>query len=257
MTIMSFFKCLRVCAGVALLLVALVGPSYGQVNIENKRMTRDESGIGGSVGLSIELERGNSELTEIITKPQVVVRSGASQWFLLNEYSFTEAGRTTVINEGFSHLRYNYNVTDRVAAEALTQFQYNREQDLQIRSLLGAGLRFELIERERSSLAVGVTGMYEYEELVTGSIIRTARNSDYVAIRVKLRQHLTLSNTIYLQPAFDDVGDIRVLDDLELSVAISKWLAITLEVKYRYDSEPPAGVKEYDLSLKNGLTVSF
>ncbi|MBD3331873.1 DUF481 domain-containing protein [candidate division GN15 bacterium] len=205
----------------------------------------------------MDLERGNSELTEITTKPQMVVRTGASQWFLLNSYSLTEANEKTVVNEGFSHLRYNYNLTGTTLLEALTQFQYNREQDLQLRTLLGAGLRFEIVRGKRVSVALGITGMSEYEELDGGKIIRTARNSDYVSTRVKLRKHLHLMNTIYVQPAFDDLGDIRVLDELELSVAVSKWLAITLEVEYRYDSEPPAGVKEYDLSIKNGLTAKI
>lgn len=220
-------------------------------------MMRRESGIHGALTLSVDLERGNSELTEITTKPRAVVRAGASQWFLLNSYSLTEANEKTVVNEGFSHLRYNYNLTRTTLLEALTQFQYNREQDLQLRMLLGAGLRFEIVQGARGAVALGVTGMYEYEELEEGKIIRTARNSEYVSTRVKLREHLQLMNTIYVQPAFDDIGDIRVLDELELSVAISKWLAITLEVEYRYDSEPPAGVKEYDLSIKNGLTAKF
>jgi putative salt-induced outer membrane protein YdiY len=228
-----------------------------QVNIEDKRLAREQSGLSGSVNFSIDLERGNSELTEIGVKPRLVLRAGRSQWFMLNSYSLVETDEASVVNEGFSHLRYNLSLSDLTVLEALTQYQYNREQDLQLRFLLGAGLRFELIEREKTSLAIGFTGMYEYEELEGGEIIRTPRNSDYVTIRIKRNEYLTLSNTVYVQPAFDDIGDFRVLDDLALTFSLSKWLALTLELSYRYDSEPPEGIKEYDLSLKNGVTVRF
>ncbi len=206
-----------------IVLIVLLGfsISLAQVNVEDKRLSRDDSGLSGSINLSLELQRGNSELTKIGVKPRFVYRAGPSQWFMLNSYSFVDTKQGSIVNEGFSHLRYNYSVSKRVIIEALTQVQYNREQDLRQRLLLGAGLRFLLVDRENASLALGITGMYEYEELVTDEILRTPRNSDYVAVRWKANQIVTLSNTIYLQPAFDDLGDVRVLDDLDASIALS------------------------------------
>ncbi len=239
-------------------LLLLAANVVAQVNVEDQRLERKKTGFSGSVSLSVELERGNSELTEIGFQPQFVYRYFSSQWFMLNSYSFVETRESSVINEGFSHLRYNYDLTPIVVLEALTQVQYNREQDLRDRILLGAGLRFELIKRAPFNLAIGVTGMYEYEELeASRDIIRTPRNSDYVAVRWRANERVSISNTVYVQPAFDDISDIRVLDNFALTAGLSNWLALTLAVEYRYDSEPPDGIREYDLSLKNGLTVKF
>jgi len=228
-----------------------------QVNVEDKRMERDASGLSGSINLSLELQRGNSELTKVGLKPRLVYRTGPSQWFILNSYSFVDTKQGSIVNEGFTHLRYNYSATDRIILEALTQVQYNREQDLRQRILVGAGLRFVLIDRQTASLAVGFTGMFEYEELVSRQIIRTPRNSDYVALRFTATDVLTLRNTIYVQPAFDDPNDIRILNDLEASISLSSWLATTISLDYRFDSQPPSDVKHFDLTLKNGLTVKF
>lgn len=241
----------------AFAVVVTAAPCFSQVNVEDKRMGSEESGFSGSIGLTVELERGNSELTQIGMKPRLLYRYGPSQWFILNSYSFVDTKEGSVVNEGFSHLRYNYSVSSVVVIEALTQIQYNREQDLRQRLLLGAGLRFELLQRKKVALAVGATGMYEYEELDSGGIIRTPRNSDYVTISLTRGDYLTLSNTVYVQPAFDDLEDFRILDNFELTVALSSWLATTLSLEYRYDSEPPSGIKEYDLTLENGLTVKF
>ncbi len=232
--------------------------SYGQINIEDKRMERGSSAFSGSVNLSVQLERGNSELTEIVGKPGLIFRAGRSQWFLLNSYSFVETDESSVVNEGFSHLRYNYNISNVAIFETLVQYGFDREQDLDSRLLIGSGMRFVVAAGETAELALGVTGMYEREKLVsTGELIETPRNSDYIALRLAANDNITLSNTVYVQPAFDDIGDIRVLDNLEISAALSTWLEITLSLEYRYDSDPPDDIKEYDLSLENGLTVRF
>lgn len=241
---------------IGILLVASTSAT-AQVNVEDKRMNRAETGLSGSINLSIELERGNSELTQIDLKPRAVYRSGPSVWFMLNSYSFVETDQGSLINEGFSHLRYNYDLTNVVVLELLTQVQYNREQDLRRRFLLGAGLRFELVKGKKTSLAIGVTGMYEREKLENNAIIETPRNSDYIAVRFKVTDQVTVQNTVYVQPAMDDISDIRVLDNLELGFALSKWLAFTTTLEYRYDSQPPEGIREYDLSILNGLTVRF
>lgn len=241
----------------AILLILLAGPVAAQVNVEDKRLARDSAGLSGSLTVSVQLERGNSELTEIGIRPRFVYRVARSQWFMLNNYQFVETGEASVINEGFSHFRYNYEATDIVVIEALTQVQYNREQDLRRRFLFGGGLRFELLDRPRATLAVGVTALYEHEELEGDITIETPRNSDYVSVAVKGSENLTLTNTLYIQPAFNAISDIRVLDNLECVVSIARWLAIAISLEYRYDSEPPAGIKEYDLTLSNGFTVRF
>jgi len=244
--------------GTAILLCFLPVPdAFGQVNVEDQRLSRDSSGFGGSVNLTVEVERGNSDLTEIGLEPRLAYRAGPSIWFMLNSYTFVETGDQGVVNEGFTHLRYNYALSQTVAAEALAQFQYNREQQLKRRYLLGSGVRLRLVDRKATTLALGFIAMYEYEKLETGEIVENARNSDYIAVRIKVTNTMSLSNTVYLQPLFGNPRDIRVLDNLQASFALKKWLAVTVGIKYLYDSRPPDGVKEYDFSLKNGLMVRF
>jgi hypothetical protein len=176
---------------------------------------------------------------------------------MLNSYTFVEAEGSGVVNEGFTHLRYNHDVSRSFALEALAQSQYNREQQLERRYLLGSGIRVRLTVQKPMALAVGLTAMYEYEKLETGESVSNVRNSNYIAARVQLNKTMTLSNTVYVQPSFDDPDDLRVLDDLHVSFSIAKWLVMTTGVEYQYDSRPPGGVKEYDFSLKNGLAVRF
>jgi putative salt-induced outer membrane protein YdiY len=232
-------------------------PVLGQVNVEDQRLSPDSSGFSGTINFSVEIERGNSDLTEIGMSPRFAYRYQKNLWFMLNAYTFVEADGRGVVNEGFSHLRYNFDLSRRVILEVLAQSQFNREQQLERRYLLGSGVRLRFVNTRRAALALGLTAMYEYERLETGQTVSNARNSNYVAARLKINTMVALSNTVYVQPLFDDPADIRVLDDLHLSIAIARWLAMTISVEYQYDSRPPDGVKEYDFSLKNGLTVRF
>ncbi len=235
--------------------LALTG--HAQVNIEEQRLGRKDAGLAGTIGVTLKLERGNSDLTEIDLNPRAVFRTGRHLVFSLNKLSFVDAAEGSIVNEGFSHLRYNYTVTSRVIAEAFGQIQYNHAQDLARRTLIGGGLRFPIVTRPDFGLAIGVSGMYEYEKLRSGPVAETPRNSDYASFRFVRADLLRVTNTIYVQPAFDDIGDIRVLNDLEIDFALSKWLALTTSGSYRYDSQPPAGIKQYDLSLEHGLKVLF
>jgi len=228
-----------------------------QVNIEEQRLGLKEAGLAGTAGVTLRLERGNSDLTEIGLAPRAVFRTGRHLVFTLNKLSFVDAAEGSIVNEGFSHLRYNYTVTPRIIAEAFGQIQYNHSQDLARRVLLGGGLRFPIITRPDLGLAVGVSGMYEYEKLRSGLIAETPRNSNYASFRLAHGDLLRIANTLYVQPAFDDIGDVRILDQLEFDVRLSKWLALTTSAGYRYDSRPPAGIKQYDLSLEHGLKVMF
>lgn len=231
--------------------------AFGQVNVEDRRLGREESGLSGSIDLQVKLERGNSELTEIGTKPKLVARFGRHQVFTLNSLAFVDADQGTIVNEGFSHLRYNYSLVPRWTWEVFTQVQYDRSQDLSRRFLLGTGARYTAVQSESISLAAGVAGMYEYEELESDLVVETARNSNYASFRYTRADRFSLSSTVYVQPAFEDPADIRVLAETELAASLSRVLTLTVGLRYRYDSEPPVGIKEYDLSLENGLRVSF
>lgn len=242
--------------GLLLVLLATI-PCLGQVNVEDQRLSRDSVGLGGSVGLSVEIERGNSDLTEISLDPGLVYRVRKSLWFLLNSYTFVEADGSGVVNEGFTHLRYNYDLSRAVVIEALAQSQYNREQQLERRYLLGGGLRLRLLNKRSASLALGLTAMHEDEKLRTGQSVRNARNSDYIAVRFRVNSTMVLANTVYVQPLFEEPADVRILDNLRASFKIAGWLVMTAELEYQYDARPPDGVKVYDFSLKNGLTARF
>jgi putative salt-induced outer membrane protein YdiY len=242
---------------IILLFLLLSIPTWGQVNTEKMRLGLSESGFAGDVNVTYSVTLGNSELTKIGLGPNFIWRLGRSQLFMLSDLNRVYSKDGTIINKAFSHLRYNCDLTDRYIYEFFLQAQYNRTQNLQHRYLIGSGIRIVPFREKSFMTAIGITGMYEDEELSSGETSKIARGSSYIFVKVNRADLLSFINTVYIQPALDNWEDFRILDEAELSVWIIKDLALTTALSYNYDSEPPEGIKHYDLELKNGLKFSF
>ncbi|MDP8241302.1 MAG: DUF481 domain-containing protein [Candidatus Hatepunaea meridiana] len=69
--------------------------------------------------------------------------------------------------------------------------------------------------------------------------------------------HQTYSLTGYFQPDINNPSDFRILVNSELEIKLSETFSFTAEVKYRHDSEPPQGLKDYDINISNGISFTF
>ncbi len=239
------------------LLLLLTTTAGAQINTEALRLGRRESGFSGSIGVSFSVDLGNSNLTEFELNPNIVWRGGKHQVFSINELTNISTDSGSILNKGFSHLRYNFDLTRRYIPELFLQAQYDHSRKLSQRYLVGGGLRIVAVHGQYFLLAFGVTGMYEREQLSTGEITNFARASDYVSVKITKKDVLSFSTTLYVQPAISDFGDVRILFGSELAVAISKRLSLKTELEYLYDTKPPEDIKHYDLSIVNGLKFSF
>jgi len=242
---------------VILLLVLAAASLSAQVNMEKERRALAGNGVSGDLGVTYSLILGNSELYELGLSPNAVWRLRRHQVFTINELERVSSDDGSIINKGFSHLRYNFDLARCFVYEAFAQAQYDKSRDLIARYLAGAGLRTKIIRRDGMLLALGITGMYEYEESSSGEITRLARSSDYISVKIDNGGRLILGATAYFQPAVSDWSDLRVLVEADLTATIAGNLAFTHSLSYRYDSEPPAGIKEYDLEIRNGLKLIF
>lgn len=232
-------------------------PALGQVNTEKLRRGLDEDGFAGGIEATYSITKGNSDLVEFGLAPGFVWRAGKHQTFMINELETASSDGGDLINKGFTHLRYNHELHSHWVYELFLQAQFDKSQDLTARYLAGSGMRLRLVRRELTQLAVGTTAMFEYEEIDSGEIIRIVRSSNYISFRAENPDRTTLSSTVYIQPKLSDANDIRILAEAALEINISKNLAFTNTLTYRYDSEPPEGIKEYDLKIKGGLKIIF
>jgi putative salt-induced outer membrane protein YdiY len=134
---------------------------------------------------------------------------------------------------------------------------------LQLRFLYGLGVRLRYVDTDRFKLFQGSTPMLEVENLNGSQVVlhpestTTVRWSNYVNVRLQVSETTFLVNTVYVQPRVDRTEDVRVLNEAALGVKITDHVTLRVALQVHYDSRPPDNVEDLDLTLQNGLQVSF
>lgn len=251
--------------GLCLLLLAIVlgpVPVYGQINTERLRAV-DVDGVQAKLGGTLALQSGNVDLFEVGAHARVDARRMPHYAFVTGELQYGVKDDAPFRDRTFGHLRYNYYLSSWLVAEAFTQLERDGFSRLQLRTLAGAGLRVQYLDTEAVAIFQGTTPMYEHETLEASAVDRhpattsTVRWSNYLNVRLHLSDTAHLGSTAYVQPRLDAFDDLRVLQQVTLGVNVTEHIRLRAEFNLRYDSRPPDTVESLDLTLRNGLTVSF
>ena len=71
------------------------------------------------------------------------------------------------------------------------------------------------------------------------------------------QNNIGFTSTIYYQFDIWQLSDYRILASGALEISITKKIGFITEIQYRFDSEPPPDIVEYDLEIVNGITLNF
>ncbi len=255
-----------VATGVVSLLVCgglFVSPALAQVNIEAQRREPADTGVAATLATDLQLRTGNVEHFRLAINGRVDYRTKTTSTFAVGRGDLGLVGSNRFSNAGLFHLRTGWRWRPRLIPEAFAQINYDEPRLLDLRALVGGGLRVGLTDMESVHLWVGTGYMLEYERLDLPDTARhppttTAhRWSSYLAGRVRAGPNATFVATGYVQPKLDEPADLRILSDMSMGVSITQALSLTVGFSLRYDGRPPDNVEKLDTELRNGLTVAF
>jgi putative salt-induced outer membrane protein YdiY len=246
-----------------LILVFLPLSLTAQVNTESMRL-EVVNGFKVSVRGSLSIQQGNTELYVIGLRPRFDYRRGRHDAFLTGRYQFIQKGDNKLINNRFTHLRYNFDFKTWFILELFGQVEYDEARLLNQRTLLGLGLRIKVYKNTRMAFFLGTTPMLEVENLDAnralpeeGPRTTVGRWSNYFVIKVQIQKDFNFLNVVYVQPRFNKFEDVRALNETAIQYQITKHLGLGAELAFRYDSRPALGVKKNDLTFTNTVTVNF
>lgn len=247
----------RVGLFITAILLGLTG--VGQiVNVESKRPGATGEGWHGNLNLNLDFTRNTQDVLAYGFKNKVQYQKKKHRVLVLADLSRIRAGGADFVNSGYEHVRYSYSLGEsrRFAIEAFQQAQFNSVQKIQFRHLSGAGLRWNVLERDSLKIRTGTLPMYEYEELTDGSIERNFRESTYFLFYIQLKG-MEFQTINYYQPKWDDFADYRWSSATSLEFGLLRWLRYTVTFDLLYDSRVPEGVPDLVFTLKNGLGIEF
>ena len=234
-----------------------------QVNTETMRREDMAPGLHHRVGASLEYHAGNSDFLSVGASYRADFMTGNLYAFLVASYDRRSSDNELSTNEGFTHLRFTYALDSVFRPEVFAQKEFNEFILLRDRNLVGGGIRIRPLAIYDSAatftLAVGIGGMYEMEQVATTPEERTRlfRSTNYLSLHGRIGPAFHTTITGYYQIAPSRTDDFRVLAEGEMGVRLIDFLSFVVSARYRYDNLPPAGVRNYDLRLKNGLAVTF
>jgi len=246
-----------------LLAVLLPARLHAQVDIESLRRGGATEGVTGAIGGDLTLKTGNTELVQTDLHARVDWVRGPTTTLFVSEGGVGLLKNKNFSSSGLVHLRRTRWIAGRVAPEAYAQTNYDHAVLLDFRAVVGAGLRLRFDRGDWGDLGAGASVMWEHERLdlppdaVHDDRTSRLRNSTFVTLRLVGGESLVVTSTAYLQPALDDLGDLRILENLGIAASLTERLALTVTFDLRYDSGPPDDIAALDTRLKTGLTFSY
>lgn len=241
------------------------GSLSGQVlNVESFRTeaTIDTTAAwSGETAFDVSLSKFNESVFKLGNETNASYFSGKHRYLFLTSVELINVDGSSVISNGYFHLRSTFNENNTVSPEIFTQYQYNENLGLNERYLAGASIRYRFLNRAaiRGSFVTGAMFEHEQWNLADGSTVENdfLKSTSNVAVRGQLTETTQLLLIGYYQARPDRFFKPRVTSENQLNMRISKYLTYRVKFTLTYESEPIGETPDLIYTLKNGLVFSF
>jgi putative salt-induced outer membrane protein YdiY len=164
------------------------------------------------------------------------------------------AGTAQAVRGGLGYAR---NLTPKIFANVFNDYEYDRFQNLDLRTVFGGGLGYKAIRTDRMTLDLLGGGAYNYSRFNTPLIRKNGElywGNDFT---FKLNAATSLFQSFRMFNNMNSLGDYRVNFDLGATTKISKWMTWNVSISDRYLTNPAPGRKTNDFLYTTGLGITF
>lgn len=225
-----------------------------------RRWSDAEPGWSGRVEATFAAASGNTEYLELTAGGSAQLVASRHRVRGLVSESLRRANGEKIAESFLAHLRHNYRLTPVFSTLAFVQHQSDPFRRLQRRTLIGAGTRMDIVREEHWEGSLGVSYMFEAEELTDdpdGRVEREGRGSFFASAIGQVAETLRIDLSSFYQPLFSDFGDARAYTAASLRVDVVGELDLIVRFDLTHDSRPPVGVEETDMRFSTGLVFDF
>jgi putative salt-induced outer membrane protein YdiY len=214
----------------------------------------------GRFSLGIDLERGNTTETDIVTSLEAtrsVPREELKLKFLSN---YGETDREADTNEVYGLVKLKVFQSDRRYIFGFVDGEYDEFENLNYRGQVFGGPGYIFIKNERTKLAgeigPGVVGEFTDTEDGTDSSVEFA-----LGLHSEWNQKL-FNNVEYIQglslfPSVSDFGEYRIRLESTLRTPLRERWLMKLTLRDDYDSDPEEDTEHNDLQFITALEYEF
>ena len=231
----------------------------------------------GMFDTGLALTRGNSETANFTLAAKAIRETPRDKLTVYGDYIFANNSSVpptvTTANALDAGLRGDLNVSQRLFVFALTYFQTNELQHLDLRSVFGGGFGYHVIKTPNTTFDLFGGFTYDHDSFASyllanptpppafNTIPSSTQSSAEALVGeefdTKLSKRTTLAERFSFYPNLSHTGDYRMLFNTTVVTQIKTWLSWQATLTDTYISYPPPGLKANDLLLSTGLRVTW
>lgn len=234
-----------------------------QAEIDRLRHPKLSDFWSGLVDAGFSATRGNADTTTFNlgmqaarTTPRDRLGVYAASLLAKNKDKTTDETVTTAkaIRGG---LRYDFDLSERLFAFALSDLEHDKFQQLDLRLVLGGGLGFHARKTDRTRLDLFAGGSLNQEYFTTGLSRKSGEALLGEEISTKVSKSTSLTERLVFYPNLSNPGAFRTTLDATAVTRLSTLLSWQCTLSDRYLSNPIPGVKKNDVLFTTGLRLTF
>ena len=256
---------LVVFAALTLFLQFINIPVSAQINIftgETMQQMQRKSGWYNNITMDLIYRSGNTELLTLKSRYRTDYLTADYHGFVVGSIQYGRKDDSFFTNKGMAHGRIIRNLANNIMVESYIQKQFNESIQLNDRNLIGGGIRIAALPfKSKYNLYIGMGAMWEHERINDSNIgentTHIIRSTNYVNWMVQFNERLSTSATGYYQVHARRLVDYRILFEGSIKFNVTNTLSFPLKINFRYDNEPPTGIRKHDLEIFHGLSYNF
>ena len=229
---------------------------------ENAPVTHESSrweGWYGSVDAGLSAARGNADTTNVNLGFRASRTTQEDQFTFGANSLFAQSMNTgqTITSANAIHggARYDRNVSQNAFTFALTNFDSDQLQNLDLRAVIGGGLGLRVAQTERASFNIFTGGSMNDEFFSTQPDRRSGELLTGQELNFKVSPRAGLSQHLMFFPNLTDRGEYRIAFDSTATLKFNSWLGWQSTLSNTYMTNPAPGARNNDLLLTTGIRV--
>lgn len=211
----------------------------------------------GNANLSFSKSSGNTDSNTFSAAVDEVRATAADKWSVYAASLYGSSNGTKNNDKTRLGARYDYNLSSQLFGFGLGDLERDSLANLQLRTSLGGGLGYHVIQSDPTIFDVFGGLSYSKASMVTGAdvsgteLLLGEESTHKISDTVRAKQKFTY------YPSLKNSGQYRSIFDAGLVVDISSTIGLSVGLQNKHATDVAPGVKHSDTFLLTGLNFKL
>ena len=232
------------------------------IRSEINKVAKD--GYSGSVKFTTENKWGNTLSSAYWVQAVSRYRTGKHTTIGVLKIENEQEGTEAFSGNSLGQILYRYNFNDLFDMETNVTDYRDEFRGFSKRLSAAIGPRFRLIVTKDTEFFMGLGIMYESQQLLSEN--RYPGQSKYdnstrlifsESFSHQFSESMSFTTSMLFQFNVEEFGDMRFVPTVGFKVPLNKYFSYFIQANYIYETKPPYDIVKYDLTLRQGLYLTY